>query len=85
MSNPAGYGLRMKIRHLCRDPIITGKIVRRFGGAVLVQRKNGRHELVGGTAADYTEAKEWASFFAHDIVFSRSAPQSEFCIGYRLG
>jgi hypothetical protein len=27
---------------------------------------------VGGTANDCTEAKEWASLSAHEIVFTRS-------------
>jgi hypothetical protein len=48
------------------------RVVRRFGGAKLVRRPNGRHELVGGTHADRSAANEWASLFAHQIVFTHS-------------
>jgi hypothetical protein len=42
-----------------------------FGNASLIKREDGKHELVGGDAEDYTQAKEWVSLFAHEIVFSR--------------
>jgi hypothetical protein len=48
------------------------RILNRFGKAWLIKRANGKHELVGGTADDCTEAKEWASLSAHEIVFTRS-------------
>jgi hypothetical protein len=47
------------------------RILNRFGKAWLIKRANGKHELVGGTADDCTEAKEWASLSAHEIVFTR--------------
>jgi hypothetical protein len=49
------------------------KIINRFGNALLVQRTDGKHELVGGSDNDYIAAKEWVSLFAHTIVFTRSA------------
>ena len=49
------------------------RILNRFGKAWLIKRANRKHELVGGTADDCTEAKEWASLSAHEIVFTRSA------------
>ena len=58
---------RMKINCV----INTGKIVNRFGNALLIKQSDGKHELVGGTDRDFTEAKEWVSLFAHEIVFSR--------------
>jgi hypothetical protein len=48
------------------------RILNRFGKAWLIKRANRKHELVGGTADDCTEAKEWASLSAHEIVFIRS-------------
>ena len=48
------------------------RILNRFGKAWLIKRANGKHELVGGTADDCTDAKEWASLSAHEIVFTRS-------------
>jgi hypothetical protein len=48
------------------------RILNRFGKAWLIKRANGKHELVGGTADDCTEAKEWASLSAHEIVFTQS-------------
>jgi hypothetical protein len=51
--------------------INTGKIVNRFGKAWLIKRADGKHELVGGSDSDFSDAKEWVSLFAHEIVFSR--------------
>ena len=36
----------------------------------LVKLPNGQHELIGGSAQDRTAAFEWASLFAHEIVFT---------------
>jgi hypothetical protein len=47
------------------------RILNRFGQAPLIQRADGKHELLGGSEEDYTEAKEWVSLFAHEIVFSQ--------------
>ena len=68
--------------------INTGKIVNRFGNALLIKRSDGKHELVGGSDRDYTEAKEWVSLFAHEIVFSRPVKRQQqrgFSIGALLG
>ena len=46
------------------------QVVRQFGQARLVKLPNGRHELIGGTDQDRTAALEWASLFAHEIVFT---------------
>jgi hypothetical protein len=48
------------------------KIINHFGNALLVQRTDRKHELVGGSDGDYIAAKEWVSLFAHEIVFTRS-------------
>ena len=53
------------------------KIINRFGYALLVQRTDGKHELVGGSDDDYTAAKEWVSLFAHEIVFARSVKRRQ--------
>jgi len=57
---------RMKMERFTK----LAKIVNRFGNAWLIRGANGENALVGGTDGDYTEAKEWVSLFAHDIVFS---------------
>lgn len=46
------------------------QIVRQFGDAKLIRQPNGQHELVGGSDADRATAFEWASLFAHEIVFT---------------
>ena len=46
------------------------KLIRQFGDAKLVKLPNGQHELIGGTDQDRTAAFEWASLFAHEIVFT---------------
>lgn len=43
-------------------------LVARFGRAKLLSRADGRVELQGGSASDYTDAKEWVSLFMHDAV-----------------
>jgi len=59
----------MKLKNLiplcCR-----AKFVRQFGDARLLKNSDGRHELVGGSIADRQTALEWASLFAHEIVFT---------------
>jgi len=40
----------------------------RFGDAELILRENGCHELVGGCRADQIAAREYISFFLHDVV-----------------
>ncbi len=67
MSNPLRQAGRMILNHIIK----TGRILNRFGKAWLVQRADGKHELVGGSDRDHTEAKEWVFLFAHHIVFSR--------------
>jgi hypothetical protein len=46
------------------------KLIQQFGQAKLVKLPNGQHELIGGTDSDRTAAFEWASMFAHEIVFT---------------
>ena len=52
--------------------------IQQFGQARLVRLHNGRHELIGGSAAGGNAAKEWASLFAREIVFppKRAARQA---------
>ena len=59
----------------------------RFGNAWLIKRADGKHELVGGNAGDFTGAKEWVSLFADEIVFNRPVKQQQrrFSFGTRLG
>jgi hypothetical protein len=78
----------MRTYHIRTKIINPGKIINRFGSALLVQRTDGKHELVGGSAGDYTAAKEWVSLFAHEIVFHRSVKrrrQRGFSFVTRLG
>jgi hypothetical protein len=78
----------MKARHICTNIFNPWKIISHFGNALLVQRTDGKHELVGGNDGDYTAAKEWVSLFAHEIVFTRSVKrrrQRGFSFVTRLG
>ena len=45
-------------------------VIQQFGGAKLIRKPNGQHELIGGTDTDRTAAFEWTSLFAHEIVFT---------------
>jgi hypothetical protein len=49
---------------------LNGTLVQQFGQARLVRHRNGEHELIGGSTADRMAAFEWASLFAHEIVFT---------------
>ncbi len=40
----------------------------RFGDAELILRDNGRHELIGGSRSDHIAAREYISFFLHEVV-----------------
>ena len=51
----------------------SGRTIQSFGHARLVQHASGRYELIGGTRADFTAAKEWISLFSHEIVISEPA------------
>jgi hypothetical protein len=78
----------MKTHHICTNVINPWKIINHFGNALLVQRADGKHELVGGSDGDYTAAKEWVSLFAHEIVFTRSVKRRQrrgFSFVTRLG
>lgn len=59
----------MKLKHLFTQRQ-RGRIVRQFGQAKLIRFARGEHELVGGSEADRAAAFEWASLFAHEIVFT---------------
>ena len=59
----------MKLNHLFPQRH-KKRVVRQFGAAKLMRRTDGQHELIGGTDADRHEAFEWASLFAHEIVFT---------------
>jgi len=60
---------RMKLKNLIPLRYRT-QLIRQFGEAKLVKLPNGQHELIGGTDTDRTAAFEWASLFAHEIVFT---------------
>jgi hypothetical protein len=49
-----------------------GQVLKRFGNARLIIGNDGKHELIGGNETNFTEAKEWVSLFAHEVVFTRS-------------
>ena len=78
----------MKTTNIGKRIVNKAKIISRFGSAWLIRRANGRHELIGGTDSDFTAAKEWASLFAHEIVFSRPVKKPEqrrLCFDQQLG
>jgi len=46
--------------------------IARFGAARLVRKLDGRHELIGGTPAEHSAARDWCSLFAPKM-FSQDA------------
>ena len=58
----------MKIIHLFPEARPEGEVIAYFGTARLVKSVDGKYELVGGSASDRTEAKEWISLFFHEAV-----------------
>ena len=62
----------MKLNHLLKNDN-PGRIVRNFGEAKLIKHADGKHELIGGTAADIADANDWVSLFAHEVVLTRSS------------
>ena len=75
MSNRLSYCVGMKLNPATAQRT-TSRVIQQFGEARLIRHHNGKHELIGGSAADLATAREWVSLFAHDIVFSRSYPES---------
>lgn len=79
MSYPVWHGGGMKwnqmnrltVRNLRPATPQRARIIGHFGEGTLVEHANGRHELVGGRPGDLTAAQEWASLFAHELVFSQ--------------
>ena len=63
----------MKLKFTFLKLVRHGKIIQWFGEARLVRHPNGRYELIGGTRADFTAAKEWISLFGHEIVLQPPA------------
>jgi hypothetical protein len=59
----------MKLNLLARIKQNDGELIASFGAARLVKQLNGKFQLLGGSAADRTEAKEWCSLFLHEAVF----------------
>jgi hypothetical protein len=67
------FSTHLKARgRFCHAKWRRGKILNRFGNARLIKRPDGKHELVGGSENNFTEAREWVSLFAHEVVFTRS-------------
>jgi hypothetical protein len=52
----------------------SAEAVANFGQATLHRHRNGRYELLGGSASDHQAALEWASLFQHDAVFTPPPP-----------
>lgn len=61
----------MKTKNFCLNFMRLPKVIRHFGRGWLVQIADGHFELLGGSEADYAAAQEWASLFAHEVVFNR--------------
>ena len=62
----------MKFRTICYGFINNSQTINRFGNAWLIQMADRQFRLVGGGPDDLAAAEEWASFFAHEVVFSQS-------------
>ena len=88
MSKPSCHAVRMKINESFNSPLSTlsqkPSTIAFFGLARLVwwpSARSGRYELIGGTADDHAEAREWCSLFAHEVVFT-SIPRCIFAIAF---
>ncbi len=66
----------MKLNLLARLKSDEGELIASFGTARLMRHLNGKFQLLGGSAADRTEAKEWCSLFLHEAVFVSSPPRA---------
>jgi hypothetical protein len=49
------------------------RLITTFGEGQFVRHIDGRYELIGGTAEDHADARDWCSLFALDVVFTRAA------------
>lgn len=58
-----------RLAWLLRDD---GELIAGFGDARLVKKLSGKFELLGGSDADRTAAKEWCSLFLHEAVVACS-------------
>jgi hypothetical protein len=54
----------------CAERIAKVRLVTTFGESQLVRHIDGQYELIGGTADDQAEAREWCSLVATDVVFT---------------
>ena len=70
MSYPTCHNAYMKLNRLNWLRRKEGGALATLGGARLVKHLDGKIELIGGTPADHTAAKEWISLFLHDAVVS---------------
>ena len=48
----------------------------RFGDARLIKHLDAKLELIGGSPADHTAAKEWISLFLHNAVVTFIPPRT---------
>ena len=64
----------MKLTHKLNNHGV-GRVIRKFGEANLLKHANGKHELIGGSAADIADANDWVSLFAHEVVITRPGSQ----------
>jgi hypothetical protein len=68
--NVGGLNNRLGFKRACR-------VIAVFGTARLVHQPTGRYELIGGSAANCSEAREWCSLFAPEVVFGAVPRGSE--------
>lgn len=66
----------MKLRNQFwnRDWVI--QEIARFGSARLVRLVSGRVEVQGGSPAERSDAREWASLFCHSAIVNIHKPSS---------
>jgi hypothetical protein len=76
LSNTPCDAGRMKLKNSFWLGEIEGETIAIFGSARLVKKLNGKIELIGGTADDHADAREWCSLFAPEFVFT-SVPQQK--------
>jgi len=65
----------MKLKQFVDSIFHRGEVVACFGAAMLIKAPQGQWQLMGGTRADRSEARQWASLFLHEAVLPADPPE----------
>ncbi|HEX3627477.1 MAG TPA: hypothetical protein VH280_18885 [Verrucomicrobiae bacterium] len=54
------------------------KILGQRERATIVKISQGKYEIIGATPEEFVAAKQWASFWGHEIIARAFRPRSDF-------